>query len=113
MEKVLPAIVKVPGEISENKARSLMDAFKSKPPARRPKFLFFELISVRLAISSMEMLNSPVIAPASAVAVKSSEEEEEIATERALNRSSFCSAVAELFKVFRRLFRTPNSEILA
>ena len=61
-------------------------------------FCFSNLFPVRLAIDSMEMLNSPVIDPASAVAVKSSEEEEEIATERALNRSSFCSAEAELLK---------------
>ena len=104
-------MVNVPAVMSVNRARSLIDALRSNPPARRPKFLFLELISVLLAMDSTFTLNSPVMAPASALAVNPSEEEDDTPTDRALNRSSFCKEVAELFSVLSLLFSTPSSEI--
>ena len=113
MEKVLPEIVNVPSEISENKAKSLSDDERFIPPASFPKFLFLELISVLLASDSTFTSNSPVNAPAFALAVNPSEEEGEIPTDLALKRFSSCKDAADDLSVFKRLFRTPNSEIFA
>ena len=112
MEKVLPEIEKVPLVILEKIGRSSSAVPKLSFPANPPIFRFLDDISVLLARDSTRISKSPVRAPASADAEKP-EEEEDMPTFLALNKSSFCKALAELLRVSSWLLRIPSSEIFS